>query len=380
MGINQKHISPRGTGLGAVNRIYKTFRPDCVAEWLWNFATEPMKVRYLALLFTLVFVAGCDGNRKVQIHGSTMGTYYRIVSYCHEAPIQREIEDRLDTLNNVFSNWLPDSRVSQFNQAIPTLWMPVERELAEVVEAAKEFSFLFNSKFDVTILPVLELWGFSTATVTKKPTDAEIERALLLVDHKQLEVQRNPPALRKNLPLRIDLSGIAKGYGVDQLAEQMEEAGCMNYLIDIGGEIRVNGRNEQGELWRIAIEYPDGSGDVMMNEAAAYSMLRLTSGAVATSGEYRNVRYYGDERVTHIIDPTNGRPVEHNVTSITVYASTAMDADALATGLFVLGEGAIAFAEANGIAMIMFTWSDDLQQHEMTVSPSMEIILEPMMY
>lgn len=339
-----------------------------------------VRARSIVFLLVCILVTGCEGNRNVQIYGSTMGTYYRIVSHCRAAPTQAEIETRLQELNNVFSNWIPNSSVSQFNEAIPTLWIPVDQELAEVVAVSKEFSLLFNSKFDVTVLPLVEIWGFSASAKTLKPTDTEIDRALMLVDHRQLEVRMAPPALRKNIPLRIDMSSIAKGYAVDQLAIQMEAAECRNYLVDIGGEIRVNGRNEYGELWRIAIEYPDGSGDLMMTDDNAYSSIRLPSGAVATSGGYRNVRFFGDERMSHIIDPTTGRPVNHNVTSVTVYASTAMDADAMATGLLVLGENAMAYAEANGIAMVMFTWSDETEQHEMALSSFMEVILDPMMY
>ena len=338
-----------------------------------------MNLRVYCVFATLLMLCACEGERKIQINGSTMGTYYRVIGFCAQAPSRNEIEQRLETLNAVFSNWRDDSTVSRFNEADPIFWFPVEPELAQVAENAKEISVIFNSKFDITVLPAVEIWGFSAKSVVRKPTEAEIERALLFVGHEQLEVRLNPPALRKKTPLRIDVSGIAKGFAVDQLAELFESKACRNYLVDIGGEIRVRGRNAEDRLWNIAIEFPDGSGDVVMGEGDIYTSIRLPSGAVATSGEYRNFRFFGDERVSHIIDPTTGRPVSHNVSSVTVYAPTATEADALATGLFVLGPDALDYAERNGIAMIMFMWSEEEKRHVATISSFMEVILDPLL-
>jgi thiamine biosynthesis lipoprotein len=201
----------------------------------------------------------------------------------------------------------------------------------------------------VTVGPLVNLWGFGPGRGEDRvPSATEVEEARARVGYARLEVRDPPPAVRKAIPdLYVDLSAIAKGYGVDRVSEYLESQGVGRYLVEVGGEVRGRGRNARGTPWKVAVERP------AEGERAAYAVVEVDGVGVATSGDYRNFFEKDGRRYSHTIDPATGRPVTHALASVTVVSDTCMTADALATGLNVLGpEAGYALAEREGIAAL----------------------------
>jgi thiamine biosynthesis lipoprotein len=215
-----------------------------------------------------------------------------------------------------------------------------------VVKAALRISRLTQGAFDVTIGPVVNLWGFGPQTAEEAlPSDKAVKDALAKVGYERVHVRDTPPALRKERSdINIDLSAIAKGYGVDKIAQYLEAQGIGHYLVEIGGELRGKGLNPNGVPWRIAIEKPDPGQRVIER------IIQISDRGVATSGDYRNFFEIAGQRYSHTMDPRTGRPVRHDLASVTVVSDTCMEADALATALLVMGpEQGFRFAQSQGI-------------------------------
>ena len=334
--------------------------------------------------------------------GRTMGTEYAVTwsggTDCTPALAHR-LEAELHRVNLQMSTYLPDSELSRFNRGPVGKWMPVSAELAAMVVLALELSRRSDGAFDVTVGPLVNLWGFGAEERGGLPTAAEVEHSASRVDYRLLEVRASPPALRKRTAdLYVDLSAIAKGHGVDRVAGLLENHGCGDYLVDIGGEVRVRGLNPHGERWRIGIQTPgsarghpshkeSASGHPSQNESASghpshkeedveqvlvsasrewarqrlpshkeegvEQVLVLSAGAVATSGDYRNFRLVEGMRLSHTVDPRTGWPVKHPMASVTVVAESAALADGLATLINVLGPvDGLAFASDRQIAAL----------------------------
>jgi thiamine biosynthesis lipoprotein len=247
--------------------------------------------------------------------------------------LQTEIDAELELVNDLMSTYREGSELSRFNRSRSTDWFAVSPELAAVVRMALEVSKTSGGAFDATIGPLVNLWGFGPGRGPDSvPSDSRIAAAHTQVGHEKLSVRADPPALRKSAPgLYLDLSAIAKGYGVDRIAELLDTAGVPNYLVEIGGEVRGRGKNGQGRPWRIAVERPDPG------KREVHSVVELRGGAMATSGDYRNFFELGGKLYSHTINPRTGRPVSHRLASVTVLAPTAAHADALATAFLVLG-------------------------------------------
>lgn len=325
---------------------------------------KPLWIIPLAALVT-----ACEFSRYESYSGTTMGTYYRIVEDCERVPLSSEIADVLNAIDMHMSNYRSDSTVQQFNRSPQETWFEVDESLVYVVSVANEVSELTSGRFDITIEPLVSAWGFGVSEVNNKPSDDEIEELLEQVDYRALEFRSSPPGLRKKIPLTLDLSGIAKGYGVDALAELLDQSNCENYLVEIGGELRVKGLNQLGHPWRIGIENPSGSGGVM-------TRISLTQGSIATTGDYRNLRVFDGESYTHVLDASTGYPVDHLVASVTVHMPTATEADAMATALYVTGEEGLDLATTLGIAALFISWNESTQHFQQDFTPKMERLLE----
>ena len=306
------------------------------------------------MLAALVVLAACSPAKEFhRLAGRTMGTEFAVTltggGDC-TAELSHRVEAELQAVNAQMSTWQPDSELSRFNAARAGEWMPVSAQLAGVVALAQDLAHQSDGAFDITVGPLVDLWGFGARERRKMPAAEDIAEAATRVGYRLLDARRSPPGLRKRVDgLRIDLSAIAKGHGVDRLAALLDGNGCTDYLIDIGGEVRVRGMNRQGAPWRIGVEIPGVGGG-----AGAGHVLRLSDRAVATSGDYRNFRRIGDTRFSHTIDPRTGRPVAHDMASVTVLAETAERADGLATLINVLGPvDGLAFAQRRGIAALV---------------------------
>lgn len=315
----------------------------------------------LCLLVTVAFLstAGCEqktvhSSGPIAISGETMGTLYNIKIAELPRGMTREelaskIEAALDRINDQMSTYRSESEISRFNRLEAEHWFEVSPETAQVVQEALLVSEVSGGAFDITVGPLVNLWSFGPESRDRTvPTDQEIRSAMTRVGYRKLQVRISPPALRKlKGDIRIDLAAIAKGFGVDQIAELLGRTGISGYIVEIGGEIRAHGSKPGGSSWRVGIETPT-EGRFGIQE-----VLSLDNRALATSGDYRNFFKAGGKRYSHTIDPRTGRPVEHDLASVTVIADNCMLADAWATALMVLGpEKGYHLAQDRGLAVL----------------------------
>ena len=289
--------------------------------------------------------------------GESMGTRYAVAwsggPDCGPS-LADELARELGRVDAEMSHWRADSLLSRFNDSPADQWFPVSAELAGLVALALDLSRRSDGAFDISAAPLVDLWGFGTEERPALPEAAAVEAARLWTDYRKLEVRMAPPALKKGwAELRMDLSAIAKGHAVDRLARLLDGRGCDRYLIELGGELRTRGRGPAGASWRIGIEAADGAGQL-------HRRLSLSNRAAATSGDYRNFRLRGDERLSHILDPRTGRPVVHGLASVTVVADSAALADGLATLILVLGpQAGFEFAARRQIAALLLIRKED---------------------
>ena len=314
----------------------------------------------LVTLFTfclgLVAACGTDATEDAlqSLMGGAMGTSFsvKIVAPANAVDLESvrtQVEQTLATIEQQMSTYIADSEISLFNAQRSVEWFEVSAELCDVVTQALTLSAATDGAFDITVGPLVNLWGFGPGGQVAEPPAQDLIAVLLqAIGHTALHTDCSVPALRKDLPdLYVDLSAFAKGYGVDKLAALLDAAGVEDYLVEIGGELRVRGRNAGGEDWGIAIESPGRIG------RAVQSVIRLTDAAMATSGDYRNYFEHDGRMYSHTIDPRTGYPVAHDAASVTVIAATAAYADAMATALLVMGPtDGIAFADREGIAAL----------------------------
>jgi thiamine biosynthesis lipoprotein len=267
-----------------------------------------------------------------------MGTTYVVKLYDIDAGVdadalRSEIDILLERINDRMSTWQPDSELSRFNKSREPGWFSVSAETAHVVTAAEAISALSDGAFDVTVGPVVNLWGFGPdGNDNGTPSQRQIETAMQRVGYRQLTVRAFPSALRKqHADMYVDLSAIAKGFAVDEVARLLDERRISSYLVEIGGELRARGSKRDGSAWKVAIEQP------LPGERSAQSIVALRDMAIATSGDYRNYVEKGGRRYSHTIDPRTGRPIAHGLASVSVITASAMRADALATAIMVMG-------------------------------------------
>lgn len=313
------------------------------------------------LLFTVVLLlTACTKQPTVQVAhilGQTMGTTYNVkfpeVPGIDEAVIKTAIDKRLVQVNKLMSTYDPTSELSRFNQYRFEAPFELSDETLLVVNEAIRLGELSHGVLDVTVGPLVNLWGFGpTMRPETIPTTEQVEDVREYVGLDKLEVVGK--SLIKHHPqLYVDLSTIAKGYGVDVVADLLEENGINNYLVEIGGEMRVKGQKGDGSPWLIAIEKP------VSNQRAVQKVVSIGDNAIATSGDYRNYYEQDGVRYSHLIDPRTGKPIQHSTVSVTVVDPSSMTADGLATAFNVMGwDDAIAVAEANDIAVFIIRRTD----------------------
>lgn len=307
----------------------------------------------VAMLLAVFVLAGCDllyQESVVGFEGRTMGTSYSVKWVDKNAARVQALQHRADLalveLNQQMSTYIPDSEISAFNALPAGSEMQVSDALASVVSQALRISRDSNGAFDATVGPLVNLWGFGpNGRVEKSPSDEEINAVRDRVGYAKISVLENPVRLKKQGDLYLDLSAIAKGYGVDMLADLLEAQGIKNYLVEIGGELRASGMKPDAEHWRIAIESP------VTTERSIGRIINAKDTGIATSGDYRNYFEEAGVRFSHTIDPATARPISHRLASVTVLTDTCAEADALATTLMVMGdEVGYEYAKEKGIA------------------------------
>lgn len=280
-------------------------------------------------------VAGASPS-SARIGGDTMGTHYQVNITAPQqsvSALQAGIQARLDEIDAAMSTWRADSELSRFNALPVTDWVPVSPGLHVVLQTAVAISAITDGAFDVTVGPVVNLWGFGPDRRPSTPPAADaLAAARARVGFRMLQLATDPPRVRKSRPdVYVDLSAIAKGYAVDRVAEWLLATGHRDFLVEVGGEIRSRGRRADGAPWQVGVARPEA--DV----ADLASVIALGDSALATSGDYRQYFEFDGRRYSHEIDPATGRPITHALASVTVLDAACMRADALATGLLVLG-------------------------------------------
>jgi len=297
-------------------------------------------ITYILLLWCI----SCSNQpSQIELSGFTMGTSYNIKivpekdRILSKKLIKQNIDSVLISVNYQMSTYLFDSEITQFNNHESTTPFTVSNDFSLVVERALHWSKLTDGAFDITIVPLLYLWGFGPGQAGELgdifPQERAVQKRRTHVGYEKLTT--NKYYLQKKDPfIKIDLNAIAKGFGVDAVYSFLESIGMNNIMVEIGGEIRTKGENRKNEPWMIAVETPDleSAGSKTISWA-----LPLENKAMATSGDYRNYYEIDGIRYSHEIDPRTGYPARTGVASATVVATNCMDADALATALIIMG-------------------------------------------
>ena len=309
----------------------------------------------LSFLVWALFVSGCDTKPAFEkMSGRTMGTSWSL-SYLPPTPsdnpsaLRAAIEAELVDVNQSMSTYIADSEINRVSDAPVGQPIEVSAGFAYVLDQALDLSRLSDGAYDVTVEPLILLWGFGPEFKQDElPSVADVEAARAQVGYQALEFDVSSRTLLKTSPRALDFSSIAKGYGVDRLATLLRSRGIEHFMVEIGGELKVQGLNPQGQPWRIAVRSPQaGAPDVA-------TTIVLDDMGVATSGDYFNFFRVGGQNYSHLIDPTTGWPIQHEVVSVTVVDSSVTRADGLATSLLVLGKDkALALAEENELAVLL---------------------------
>ena len=295
-----------------------------------------------AILVALLGIVACTSTKReyITVDGETLGTF--VVVKCNTTHSEAEVASRIMAIDSQMkasmSIFDESSLLSRINRnECDTL----DEHLIYNIELAETFYTLSGGAYDITVKPLTDAWGFGRNTSTETPN---IDSILQFVGYNRIAIEDNR-LVKQDCRTQIDLNSIAKGYTVDVVGEELEALGVVDYLVNIGGEIRCRGRNANGKLWSIGIETPyDGN----MSMDSIEKIIEIENGALATSGNYR--RFYindNGEKITHTIDPRSGYSVSSTLLSATVIAPTCAEADAAATMFMALGSegGAVELAQ-----------------------------------
>lgn len=330
-----------------------------------------MKNLFLYFLLIVSFLA-CSTNTELEtykVQGRTMGTTYgikiikNIESFEQYNLIKPKIDSILTEVNRQMSTYIPTSEISKFNDHKDTTWFPISEDFAEVTQSALEICELTNGALDITIGSVVNLWGFGPEhNFTNVPSEKKITERLEKTGYEFVKVHSKRNQIKKLHPeIYLDLSSIAKGFGVDKVADYLEELGFTDYLVEIGGEVRAKGQNHLGNIWLIGIQTPNSLYGVQ-------KAVQVENTSMATSGDYFNYFEKDGIRFSHTIDPRTGRPITHKLASVTVIHESCMKADALATALNVMGpERGMELAEKMKLPVFMIVRKDKEFIEKMTI-------------
>ena len=313
--------------------------------------TRP-RASFLVTCF-LIF-AGLQGCAKepeqLVFNGATLGTTYLVKIVPGETVVAKNladhIDDRLKGLDATFSTYQKSSELMNFNQSAINQPVSVSPDMLKVMTIAMQVYQQSDGAFDPTVGPLVNLWGFGpNYTDQVIPQAQDITHHLLSVGLNNLLLNQQAGTATRQSDIQLDLSAIAKGYAVDAVAELLASSGLVNYLVEVGGELRLSGRKANGQRWKIAIEKPS------LEQGNVQQAISVEDMAVATSGDYRNYFEKNGKRYSHTIDPRTGYPIDHGLASVTVVSQSAVKADALATAMMVMGpEKALRFTEQNNLA------------------------------
>ena len=299
-----------------------------------------MKMKKTFLFFALFFAIAhaffsCNhhSQKYVKNTGKVHGTYY---SATYQQPkgidLQEKLEQRMREFEMSLSTFNKESIISRINQNDNSV--ETDYYFETMYAMAKEVSERTDGSFDITVAPLVNAWGFGFGNRERNKTP-DIESILPYIGYNKIRLENHRLA-KDDERIMLDASAIAKGYSSDVMAQLLEENGCKNYMIEIGGEVKCKGLNPKGEKWKIGINKPIDDEINTKNEIQV--VVGISNAGLATSGNYRQFYYLDDKKYSHTIDPRTGYPVNHNLLSVTVIAPTCMQADAYATAFMVLGK------------------------------------------
>ncbi len=324
------------------------------------------KFSFFFLILTVCinfFSCSQEKNYNAQLKGNTMGTYYiidmiNVPKKLKIKKIEKEVQYTLAKANKILSNWDKNSEISIINKFNKTKPIKISNELIEVFKTANNINSNTNGFFDITLDPVIDLWGFGykSKQIKTVPTEKQIKNTLTLVGQRSLlNINYDNKELRKkNKNLKINLSSIGKGFGIDLIGRKLDQLGVKNYLINIGGDILTKGYNKKRGNWIIGIENPN------LDVKLIKEIVNITNKGLATSGDYKNFFTENGKRYSHIINPKTGKPITHNTKSVTVIHDNAIKADGWATAFLAIGrvEG-LKIAKKEKIAVLFIDKIDD---------------------
>lgn len=297
--------------------------------------------------------------------GNIFGTVYNI-TYQSETDLNQEIVAELNKVDNSLSTFNKSSIITRinYNQTVKT-----DRLFNEVFNMAEEISLQTHGAFDITVAPLVNLWGFGFKQ-GKNPNKQKIDSLLNIVGYNKVSLKNNT-VTKADPRVMLDCSAIAKGYGSDCVARFLKSRGIKNFMIEIGGEVVTCGISEKRMPWKIGVTKP--TDDSLQINQELQTVLNVTDKAMATSGNYRNFYYKGGKKYAHTIDPHTGYPVQHSLLSATVLANTCAKADAYATAFMVLGiDEAKKVLNQHPDLMAYFIYSDNNNRLAVWYSPSLK--------
>ncbi|KAA8561407.1 FAD:protein FMN transferase [Pseudomonas extremaustralis] len=292
-------------------------------------------LRQLAIFWGCVLLAGCGGDTLEHFGGPTMGSTYSIQYVRTSATpgpeaVQREVESILQTVDRQMSTYRSDSDIERFNQLPAHSCQPMPASILQLVRTGEQLSQASDGAFDLTVEPLINLWGFGPqARQVKVPDAATLAQAREQVGYQHLRIDGQQ--LCKDAAVEIDFNSIAAGYAVDRIAERLAALGIRSYLAEATGELKAAGRKPDGSAWRIALEEPRDDLQV------AEKIINVDGFGVSTSGDYRNYFQQDGRRYSHTLDARTGAPITHQLASVTVLHPSALMADGLSTLLLILG-------------------------------------------
>ncbi len=313
----------------------------------------------LPLLILWAVAAPAAAASLQRLHGRTMGTTWSVqltLPQAHSAAaLQQGIQAELDRVDGQMSTYQPQSDLSRFNRAAAGSWRHLPPEFFTVLQHALQLAQDSNGAYDPTVGPLVNLWGFGPDRRPHQPPGADaIAAAKARVGWWKVKLDLVGRRAWQPGGIYLDLSAVAKGYGVDQVGRYLQRTGVDAWLVEVGGELKAHGRKPDGTPWRVGIERPDAAAGAVTGGDELVRTVRLDDRAIATSGDYRHVFEDGGRYYSHHIDPRSGYPVPHEVASVSVLADDCMQADPLGTTLSVLGaERGMAYAREHGLAVLM---------------------------
>lgn len=311
----------------------------------------------------------------IHLTGRTMGTQYNVKYYTSDklddkVKTQEQIDEVLKKVNKEMSTYLKDSEISYFNQTDRLGWLKISPDFFKVTTYALQLAHESEGAFDPTIGPLVNLWGFGPGGTKMVPKAEQIEEALKRVGYDKINLNQERSEIKKKVPgVYLDLSALAKGFGVDKVGDFLEENDIKDYMVEIGGEVRTKGKKEDNSLWKIAIEAPHPT-----SQGESYQrILSLNSLSLATSGNYRNFFMENGKKYSHTMNVKTGKPVAHSLASVSVAdQSSCMKADAIATALMAMGQKkGFEYAQKNNIAAY-FVYREDGQEDQKFVTRETE--------